>query len=93
MNANDAMNIIADEFDNIKQSDDPDQYIAELADGLVPVYYNQILEEWTNMPDQYTDRWRELGDQAEAGIFKLMMIDLFIYYEDLLRDEYQNLLT
>lgn len=57
----------------------------ELVDSYVPVYNNRIVEEWQTMPSDYDDRGgAELGyNYEEINIVKLMMLDLYIYYTDL----------
>jgi predicted RNase H-like HicB family nuclease len=57
----------------------------ELVDNYVPVYNNRIVEEWQAMPGDYDNRGgTELGyNYEEINIIKLMMLDLYIYYTDL----------
>jgi predicted RNase H-like HicB family nuclease len=57
----------------------------ELVDNYVPVYNNRIVEEWQAMPGDYDNRGgAELGyNYEEINIIKLMMLDLYIYYTDL----------
>lgn len=57
----------------------------ELVDSYVPVYNNRIVEEWQTMPSDYDNRGgAELGyNYEEINIVKLMMLDLYIYYTDL----------
>lgn len=56
--------------------------LAEWADGFCPVYYNEIIRDWQEMPSEYSDRWRDDGLEInqETTIFSLMSIDLFWYY-------------
>jgi predicted RNase H-like HicB family nuclease len=57
----------------------------ELVDNYVPVYNNRIVEEWQAMPSDYDNRGgAELGyNYEEINIVKLMMLDLYTYYTDL----------
>ncbi len=57
----------------------------ELVDSYVPVYNNRIIEEWQSMPSDYDNRGgAELGyNYEEINIVKLMMLDLYLYYQDL----------
>jgi len=57
----------------------------EWVDGYVPVYYNQIVEEWQKMPSEYNDRGQaELGHlEQETTIYNLMSLDLYLYYTDI----------
>ena len=56
----------------------------EWIDGYIPVYNNQIIEEWQNMPGEYDDRGaEELGHMRDITIIGLMRLDLYIYYSEL----------
>ena len=56
----------------------------EFIDSWLPVYNNRIIEEWTLMPNDYTDRGSaELGVGGEVSIINLMSLDLYLYYSDL----------
>jgi hypothetical protein len=56
----------------------------EFIDSWLPVYNNRIIEEWTLMPNDYTDRGSaELGVGGEVNIINLMTLDLYLYYSDL----------
>jgi hypothetical protein len=59
----------------------------EWIDGYLPVYYNQIIKEWSEMPSEYEDRGHtELGQMGEITITGLMSLDLFIYYSDIFNE-------
>lgn len=56
----------------------------EWVDGWLPVYNNQIIKEWQEMPSEYDDRGSaELGHMGETNIIGLMSLDLYLYYSDL----------
>jgi hypothetical protein len=57
----------------------------EWVDGYLPVYNNQIVEEWQEMPGDYDNRGSaELGHLGhEINIINLMSLDLYVYYFDL----------
>jgi hypothetical protein len=57
----------------------------EIIDSHLPVYNNQIIEEWQKMPSEYDNRGaNELGYQeSELDIVRLMSLDLYLYYTDL----------
>lgn len=60
-----------------------DDLVAEIAEGFAPVYNGEIISEWTHLPADYSDRWKEYGYDAnrnEGGIIQLMAIDLAFYY-------------
>ena len=59
----------------------------EFIDSWLPVYNNRIIEEWTLMPNDYTDRGSaELGTGQEISIINLMSLDLYLYYSDLFNE-------
>jgi predicted RNase H-like HicB family nuclease len=56
----------------------------EWIDGYLPVYNNNIIEEWKDMPGEYDDRgYAELGNPEEMTIVRLMSLDLYLYYSDI----------
>lgn len=59
----------------------------EWIDGYLPIYYNQIVEEWQKMPSEYNDRGgAELGHLEETTIYGLMSLDLYLYYTDIFNE-------
>lgn len=63
----------------------------EFIDSWLPVYNNRIIEEWTLMPNDYTDRGSaELGTGQEISIINLMILDLYLYYSDLFAEAVQE---
>ena len=59
----------------------------EWVDGYLPIYYNQIVEEWQKMPSEYNDRGhQELGLGHEITIYNLMSLDLYVYYLDIFNE-------
>lgn len=59
----------------------------EWVDSYLPVYNNQIIEEWQKMPSEYDDRGgAELGHMEEVTIIGLMTLDLYLYYTDLFNE-------
>lgn len=65
----------------------------ELIDNYVPVYNNRIIQEWQEMPGDYDNRGaQELGHNCEEiDIIKLMSLDLYIYYTDLVGEVIDDL--
>jgi hypothetical protein len=56
----------------------------EFIDSYLPVYYNQIIDEWKAMPSEFNDRGSaELGHGEDINIYNLMSLDLYLYYSDL----------
>lgn len=69
---------LSDHLDEMDQDD-----LNNWADSFVPVYYNEILKDWAEMPSEFNDSWQEYGPPSEdATIFSLMRADLFAYYLD-----------
>ena len=64
-------------------NDYPEDDLHQYADGLVPIYYSDIVQEWTDLDAEYKDAWQEYGASPDATIYSLMGIDLFNYYYDL----------
>lgn len=74
-----------EELDTIKDRS------GEFIDSWLPIYNNQIIQEWTLMPNDYTDRGSaELGVGGEVNIINLMSLDLYLYYSDLFNEAVQE---
>lgn len=59
----------------------------EWIDGYLPIYNNDIVREWQEMPSEYDDRGSaELGHMGETTIIGLMSLDLYLYYTDIFND-------
>lgn len=58
----------------------PSDLLTEWAGSTVPVYYHQIISDWQEMPNEFTDSWEEFGLPQEVTITGLMSMDLFNYY-------------
>jgi len=59
----------------------------EWIDGYLPVYYNEIVQEWQEMPSEYNDRGViELGQTGSETIYELMSLDLYLYYTDIFNE-------
>jgi len=55
----------------------------EWIDGYLPIYNNNIIEEWKDMPSEYDNRGSaELGIPSDISIIALMQLDLYLYYSD-----------
>ena len=64
----------------------------EWIDGYLPIYYNQIVEEWQAMPSEFNDRGAaELGVGQEVTIYNLMSLDLYLYYTDIFNEAISEL--
>jgi hypothetical protein len=86
-------------LDNIEQlKDNPyaDDVVAEFADGYVPLYNNQIIQEWVALPMEDSDQWKEYGydtQRNEGGIISLMQVDLVFYYLKLANEAWEEIKT
>jgi len=55
----------------------------EWIDGYLPIYNNNIIDEWKDMPSEYDNRGSaELGIPGDISIISLMQLDLYLYYSD-----------
>ena len=91
MNRNDIKSDILSNWDYLNESNYPEDVLSELAESALPVYYHRILSDWTEMPNEYTDSWKEMAAIRKDGsvfmgekqsIYNLMLMDLFNYYHD-----------
>jgi hypothetical protein len=76
-------NIIRERLDEIAVSNEPEENLPYLADEQVPIYYSDTIKEWLELPNEYMDRWKDYGYDAnknDGGILSLMNIDLNFYY-------------
>lgn len=82
-------NYTSEKTDNIRDLED---YISEYADGLVPIYYADIVKEWQENGDAQglADEQGLLGD--EKNPYKIMQADLFCFYDNQLINDYQKFL-
>ena len=59
----------------------PEDLASEYADSACPVYYADIIREWRDMPEEYSNKFHELGRETLPDrIEDLMRDDLFLYY-------------
>lgn len=72
-----------------------DDRIIEYADGYCPIYNNEVIKEWAEMPSEFDDSWKDqIGCDwgvNDRGITSLMSIDLFTYYCHTTRRAYNEL--
>lgn len=73
------------ELSNGVDLDDIKDRSGEMVDSYLPVYTNNIIKEWQDMPNDYNNRGSaELGHLGqEIDIINLMSLDLYLYYTDL----------
>ena len=91
-NYGDIKQAILDEWERIQDNPYPEDTLGEIADGYLPVYYNEIISEWQELPMEYTDMWHDLAPENDSTICGLMTIDLYNYYRELASRAYSELL-
>jgi hypothetical protein len=70
-----------------------DDYLDELADSRTPIYYGDIIEEWRELPMEYSDTWHDYPMERNATITGLMTLDLANYYRNLYSQLYSDIKT
>lgn len=79
---------LADSFDWLTEGN-----LDEFVDSYVPIYTNEIIAEWTLMPSEYDDTWKDLGVSEWASITARMSADLYNYYRDQVQAAYEELIA
>lgn len=64
----------------------------EFVDSYLPIYNNEIIKEWQDMPSEYDNQGAaELGYAGhETDIINLMSLDLYLYYGALFQEAMQE---
>ena len=68
--------------------------LSEIADSVTPVYYNEIMKDWAEMPSHFNDTWKEYGYDAnknDGGILQLMALDLYFYNFERVQEVWREL--
>jgi hypothetical protein len=58
----------------------------EITDGVMPIYYGDIIGEWQAMPSEYDGEGvAEFGlpEPEKITVYRLMELDLYAYYSNL----------
>ena len=59
----------------------PEDLAGEYADSAVPVYYADIIREWVDLPEEFSNRFSEIrSGELPERIEDLMRDDLYLYY-------------
>lgn len=85
---------ILEEWEELIESAYPEDRLTEMAEGFVPIYYGEIIKDWSEMPHEYNDNWKEQYGgiiPEEVGITALMTSDLYEYYRDTTTDIYHQI--
>lgn len=89
-------NQVLESWEVLKDHNYPEDILDSLADSCVPVYQNDTIREWQEMPSEYDNIWQEQGlpseKVSEITIIGLMKIDLYYFYSDQLATAYREIL-
>jgi hypothetical protein len=84
---------ILDDIDEITKADFVIDQIEELADSEVPIYYSDIIAEWTQLsPDDSNEFGEIMTPDQNTTIYDLMSVDLWIYYRKTFLSVYNDIL-
>ena len=72
---------ITDHLEQLQDMREPEDLLQELADSNTPIYYSDIIQEWTELPNEFCEQWQEMGRAEDATITSLMQTDLYLYYQ------------
>lgn len=78
--------LVEEDYEQLSESKYPEDLLYEWAESQAPIYTNHIIQEWTDLSVEDSDRWQETGidvSSPNSGIADLMLIDLRLYYERL----------
>lgn len=82
MDYSDIKKEIEENWDELEASSYPEDELREMANSASPIYYYEIIKDWQEMPNEFTDSWQEFIDPTtETTIFSLMSADLFCFYD------------
>lgn len=84
---------IKENFEQIHNNAYPQDLLTEYADSYLPVYYNEIIADYAEMPRDYEDAWKDGVITSDTNIYTLMSYDLFYYYLAKVNQAYEELLT
>ncbi len=65
--------------------------INEEVDSWLPIYNNDIISEWQDMPGDFDNLGAEQLGATEYDIYKLMTLDLYLYYSDYISEIIEEL--
>ena len=82
MDYSDIKKELIEQWEELNKSGYPDDLLTEMADSACPIYYGEIVKDWQEMPNEFTDNWQEFIEPTQGTtIFSLMSADLFNYYQ------------
>lgn len=71
---------ILEDVPNLLEAKYPEDELNELVNSDLPVYYTEILYQWSKMPSEYEQPLTHAVITDETNIYSLMGFDLFEYY-------------
>ena len=81
------------ELDEISKAEFVIDQVESLADSEVPIYYNEIIAEWTELSAEDSNKFGEIMTPHEkTTIYDLMTADLYLYYKALFLSVYNEIL-
>ncbi len=90
---NDIQQEILDNWEYLEENKYPEDYLRELADSQTPIGYSDIIKEWTELPMEFSNTWKDYPIQPDSTITSLMATDLFNYYDNLYTEIYNDIKT
>jgi hypothetical protein len=88
-------NLLLEEKAEILESSDQDRYLDEFIDSQLPIYYSDIIAEWSEMPSEFQDSHLEFGLPSVAEynlVTSLMTQDLYNYYSTTTRQMWAEII-
>jgi uncharacterized protein YecA (UPF0149 family) len=85
---------LLENWEQLSESAYPEDLLREWGDNAVPVYYNEIISDWQEMPSEFDNAWQEIADSdwiATASITQLMAVDLCEYYQTQFTEIYNKI--
>lgn len=94
MNYSDIEQEILDNWEQLAEHAYPEDLICEFADSATPIYYNEVIKDWQEMPSEFNDYWKEVyGENVpeDVGIMGLMSADVYEYYRQTYQGIYETI--
>jgi hypothetical protein len=83
---------ILDDWEQLARWSYPEDILTEWADNTVPIYTNEIIDQWRELPNEYNDSWEEYGLPHAITITTLMTLSLYHYYQNQFTQIYHEIL-
>ena len=90
MNYEDIKQEIIDNWNEIDGEDG--QWLSEAVDSALPIYYSDIIEQWTKMPNEFDESWQDIVATIQNHtITSLMSIDLWVFTQSKYNRAYREI--